>query len=165
MESKATSLKPFHLEEKKSGPKSTIQDATYRKWQQTLEANIRRNEDWVRVLNQTWNHNEDNLGMEARVGANAASAETLANHVLGILTYIATYAPNCLYRDITKRCSSVKEVWEKVRDWANLSSVSTGFHTYAQLQHSYDAKGDLSPNDFYFLLRDAAEDCLLVKNG
>ena len=165
MESKATSLKPFHLEDKKSGPKSTIQEATFQKWKQTLEANVRNNDKWSRVFKQTWDHGQENLGMLDREAPNAASAAQQAGDITAMLTYIATYAPNCLFRDITRRCSSVKEIWETVRDWANLSTTSSGFHTYAQLQQSYDPNGDMTPNDFFFLLRDAAEDCLLVRNG
>ena len=165
MESKASSLKPFHLEDKKSGPKSTIQEATFQKWQQTLEANIRNNDNWARVINQTWNHAQENLGMPGRAGPHAATPQQQRDHVMAMVTYIATYAPNCLFRDITKRCKSVKEIWAKTRDWANLSTTSSGFLTYAQLQQDYDPNGDMTPNDFYFLLRDAAEDCLLVNNG
>ena len=165
MENKATSLKPFHLEDKKSGPKSTIQEATFQKWKQTLEANVRHNDKWSGVFKLTWDHGQENMGMQARVAPNAASAAQQADYITAMLTYIATYAPNCLFRDITRRCSSVKEIWETVRDWANLSATSSGFHTYAQLQQSYDPNGDMTPNDFFFLLRDSAEDCLLVKNG
>ena len=80
MESKATSLKPFHLEDKKSGPKASIEDATFRKWQQTIEANLRRNDKWTRILNQTWDHDQENLGLVARAEP-AASAAELEGHV------------------------------------------------------------------------------------
>ena len=75
MESKATSLKPFHLEDKKSGPKSTIQEATFQKWKQTLEANVRNNDKWSRVFKQTCDHGQENLGMLDREAPNAASSQ------------------------------------------------------------------------------------------
>ena len=78
-----------------------------------------------------------------------------------MLEYISQYAPNCLYRDITERAMSLTAVWLLIRDWAGLKSTGCKQLAYWQLKRSYDPNGDLSPTDFFFLLRNSMQDCLL----
>ena len=79
-----------------------------------------------------------------------------------MLAYLAQYAPKALYRDITLRATSLSAVWTLVRQWAGLKSSGCKQHVYYQMKHTYEPNGDLTPNDFFFSLRNAKEDCLLL---
>ena len=79
-----------------------------------------------------------------------------------MLEYVSQYAPNALYRDITLRATSLAAVWTLVRDWAGLKTSGCKQHIYFTVKHSYDPSGDLTPTDFFFSLRNAKEDCLLL---
>ena len=79
-----------------------------------------------------------------------------------MLAYLAQYAPSVLYRDITIRSTSLDSVWTTIRQWAGLKASGCKHYTYYQLRESFDRNGDLSPNDFFFALRNGKEDCLLL---
>ena len=85
-----------------------------------------------------------------------------AKQVDPMLAYLAQYAPGVLYGDITQRATSLASVWEVIRQWAGLKSSGSKHYTYYQLKETYDRKEDLSYNDFFFALRNAKEDCLLL---
>ena len=83
-----------------------------------------------------------------------------------MLTYIAQYAPEVLFRDITKRSNSLAEVWRCVLEWANIKVAGSKHQEYNNLRNSYVHGSDkMSPNDFFYLLRNAKEDCLLTANS
>ena len=84
-----------------------------------------------------------------------------ALQVDAILEYIAQFAPGCLYRDITNRATSIKQVFETVREWAGLQSIGSCHQTYYQTKRSFKNDPESSPVDFYYELRNAKEDCLL----
>ena len=162
MASKAGQLKPFYLEDKKEGPSQSISDATFTKWQGSILSNIRKEDKWTPLISLTWSHKK-----ELNRGFTSNTAEAEAKQVDLMLAYIAQYAPSVLYRDITQRSTSLSSVWTVIRQWAGLKSSGCKHYTYYQLKENYDKNGDISHNDFFFSLRNAKEDCLLIarRNG
>ena len=101
MGDKSTSLKPFYLEVKKSGPKGGISETVYSKWQQVILANIKKEQRWIPytrpatvepATTPNWNTSEANHGLTADKCVD----------VEAMLTYVAQYAPSALHRDITR---------------------------------------------------------------
>ena len=162
MASKVGQLKPFYLEEKKEGPSQSISDATFTKWQGSILSNIRKEDKWTPFISRTWSHKK-----EPNRGFTSNTAEADSKQVDLMLAYIAQYAPSVLYRDITQRSTSLESVWTVIRQWAGLKSSGCKHYTYYQLKENYEKDGDVSHNDFFFSLRNAKEDCLLLarENG
>ena len=160
---KAATLKPFHLDEKKSCNK-TVSEATISKWKQVCLQNLRKEDRFQPYLELTWNVKQPNKNIRQEGDTNN-QAQARATIVDDMLTYIAQYAPEVLFRDITKRCNSLKEVWQCVLEWANIKVVGSKHQEYNILRNSYvhNAK-EMSPSDFFYLLRNAKEDCLLLAN-
>ena len=79
-----------------------------------------------------------------------------------MLEYVSQYAPNTLYRDITLRATGLAAVWTLVRDWAGLKASGCKQQVFFTVKHSHDHNGDITPTDFFFSLRNAKEDCLLI---
>ena len=157
--SKIGQLKPFMLEEKKEGPNNTISEVTANKWKGAILANIKKEEKWVSLIPRTWEQKKTvNRGL---TGTNAASKATQIDLML---EYVSQYAPNALYRDITKRATSLEAVWLLIRNWAGLKTSGCKQQSYFRIKHSYNSNGDLSTTDFFFSLRNAKEDCLLLSN-
>ena len=155
--SKIGQLKPFMIEEKKEGPTRSVSEVTANKWQGCMLANIRKEEKWNTLIEKTWKTKKtENRGIE---GAEAAATSAQVDLML---EYISQYAPNALYRDITLRATSLTAVWTLVRNWAGLKTSGCKQHTYYTVKHSFDPNGDLTPTDFFFSLRNAKEDCLLL---
>ena len=153
------SLKPFYLEEKKSGPKGEISETTFSKWQQVTLANIKKEANWLPYTVggvADWDVGADNRGLDT--AARCVQVEAM-------LTYIAQYAPSALHRDITRRANSLTEVWQLVKEWANIRSTGCKFQSYAHLRKSFKQNGDQTHNDFFYTLRNGMEDTLLEKDG
>ena len=145
------------IEEKKEGPSRSVSEVTANKWQGCILANIKKEEKWISLLDKTWKAKKNaNKGL-----AGADAAATCAQADL-MLEYVSQYAPNALYRDITLRAPSLAAVWTLVRNWAGLKTSGCKQHTYYTVKHSFDPNGDLTPNDFFFSLRNSKEDCLLL---
>ena len=160
MASKVGQLKPFYLEEKKEGPSQTISDATFTKWQGCILANIRKEDKWAPFLTRNWGKKKDqNRGFDSDTAAADAQQVDL------MLAYLAQYAPSVLYRDITQRSTSLSSIWTVIRQWAGLKASGCKHYTYYQLKENFDRNGDLSYNDFFFALRNAKEDCLLISGA
>ena len=155
MASKVGHLKPFYIEEKKEGPNQTVSDATFNKWQGSILANIRKEERWATVMTLTW---------QAKKVTNRGVTVENAQQIDLMLAYIAQYAPSVLYRDITQRATDLNSVWTLIRNWAGLKSSGCKHYVYYQLKQNYERNGDLSQNDFFFALRNAKEDCLLLSD-
>ena len=101
--SKVGQLKPFMIEEKKEGPNNSISEVTANKWKGSIIANIKKEEKWVALISQTWEPKKiTNRGL---TGNDAAAKATQIDLML---EYVSQYAPNALYRDITKRATSLK---------------------------------------------------------
>ena len=158
MASKIGQLKPFMIEEKKEGPQKSVSETTANKWQGCMIANIKKEEKWLPLLSpKTWQPKKTlNRGF---IGDEAVAN---ANQVDMLLEYVSQYAPNAVYRDITLRATSLDAVWLLVRNWAGLKTSGSKQQTYYQVKHSWDPNGDLTETDFYFQLRNAKEDCLLL---
>ena len=134
-----------------------MSEVTANKWQGCILANIKKEEKWISLLDKTWKAKKNaNKGL-----AGADAAATCAQADL-MLEYVSQYAPNALYRDITLRAPSLAAVWTLVRNWAGLKTSGCKQHTYYTVKHSFDLNGDLTPNDFFFSLRNSKEDCLLL---
>ena len=157
--SKVGQLKPFLIEEKREGPLNSISEATANKWIGNLTANIKKDEQWLPLVNRSWGKKKiSNRGFPA-------ADTTSANHVQNMLEYISQYAPNCLYRDITARATSLNDVWLLVRQWAGLKSSGCKQLVYFNIKKSFHNVQDTPPTDFYFALRNAKEDCLLLSEN
>jgi hypothetical protein len=157
MTTKVGQLKPFMIEEKKEGPNRSVSEVTANKWQGCITANLKKEEKWVPLLSKEWKPKKvTNRGL-----AEPDSAATCAQIDM-MLEYVSQYAPNALYRDITLRATSLTAVWILVRNWAGLKTSGCKQQTYYTVKNSYDPNGDLTPTDFYFSLRNAKEDCLLL---
>ena len=157
MAAKIGHLKPFMIEEKKEGPNQVVSETTANKWQGIILANIKKNETWIPLLNKDWK-----VKKVANRGFTGAQAAETAVQVDQMLEYLSQYAPNCLYRDITLRATSLSAVWILVRNWAGLKSSGCKQQVYYNVKHSFVTDGDTTPTDFYFTLRNAKEDCLLL---
>ena len=156
MARKATQLKPFLIEERREGPLNAISEATANKWQGNLTANIRKEESWLPLVNAVWSGKKTpNRGFPEDDTASS-------NSVQQMLEYVSQFAPNCLYRDITTRATSLNEVWLLVRNLAGLKSSGCKQLVYYNTKKSFTNVHDTPPNDFYFSLRNAKEDCLLL---
>ena len=79
-----------------------------------------------------------------------------------MLEYVSQYAPKALYCDITLRATSLTAVWTLVRNWVGLKTSVCKQNSYFTVKQSFDPNGDLTPTDFFFYLRNAKEDCLLL---
>ena len=115
MTEKAATLKPFHLDEARSGPEGSITEATFEKWKSVLVANIKKTTKWAPYVKNT-------ATWDPALQHHAQTSAELGDNVEAVLTYIATYAPSSLFRDITKRSISLESILSTVRDWANLAS-------------------------------------------
>ena len=155
--SKVGQLKPFMIEEKKEGPSRSVSEITANKWQGCMTANIKKEEKWVPLMTKTWQPKK--TASRGFTGASAADDNTQVDLML---EYVSQYAPNALYRDITLRATSLAAVWTLVRDWAGLKTSGCKQHVYYTVKRGYDPNGDLTPTDFFFSLRNAKEDCLLL---
>ena len=145
------------LEEKKEGASRTVSETTVNKWKGCMLANIKKEEKWIPFVTKTWKPKKiSNRGIEG----NSAAADSLLVDTL--LEYVSQYAPNALHRDITQRSTSLDDVWLLVRNWAGLKSSGCKQQTYYAIKHSFDPTGDLTTTDFFFTLRNAKEDCLLL---
>ena len=105
-------LKPLMIEEKKEGPNNTVSGVTANKWQGCMLANIKKEANRLPLIPLTW-------GPKKSTNRNFTGADAAANSskIDAMLNYLSQYAPNALYRDITKRATSLEAVWTLVRNW------------------------------------------------
>ena len=161
-------LKPFRIEDRKDA-NNRVSETTANKWKGSVLQNIRKEPRWVPLLDLVWRPKKvPNRGLEPRPAQEGppavpeVPAAAIAADVDSMLEYISQYAPNSLYRDITVRSTSLNNVWDTVRKWAGLKTAGCLHQSYWQVKRSFDPNGDITPTDFYFLLRNAKEDCLLL---
>ena len=149
-------MKPYKLDEKKIS-KPVLTSIDLAQWREIIVTNIKAEEDWLPFVDQTWGaHKVANRGL---VGDNAAAD---AVKLQRMLAYIASYAPSSVFRDITQRCLDLPQVWDIIRRWAGVTESSSKHLSYHRLKRAYDPAGSQSPQEFYFALRDAKEDCLIT---
>ena len=130
---KAGQLKPFMLEEKKDAHSRSVSEVTFNKWQGCMLANIKKEEKWLQLLSTTWQSKKT----ENR-GFTGADADSKATQVDMMLEYIAQFAPNHLYRDITNRATSLSAIWTLVRNWAGLKTSGCKQQTYYAMKTSFE---------------------------
>ena len=160
---KAVALKPFHLEEKK-GPNGIVSEATVAKWKQVCMQNLKKEDRFQPYYARAWDVKQADKGLRAE-GDNDDRARAKVTIVDDMLTYIAQYAPEVLFRDITRRCNSLEEVWTCIKEWANIKVTGSKHQQYHHLRDSYiHGSDEMTPNNFFHVLRNAKEDCLLLAN-
>ena len=127
--------------------------------------NLRKEDRFQEYFNLVWDVKLPNKNLQ-RDGDTDVVVRNRVTVVDDMLTYIAQYAPEVLFRDITKRCNSLTEVWQCVLEWANIKVSGSKHQEYSDLKDSYvHGSDEMSPNDFFYLLRNAKEDCLLTANS
>ena len=152
--------KPFHLVDRKAGPKNTVTETDICQFISVLESNIRLNDKWKTLYSCNWKpKNTDNRGFTGD------DKEDKAANVDSMLTYVASYTPPTLLRAIIQRSCSLGEGGDLVRKWAGVHISGLKLLGYSRLQNSWDPAGDTSPIEFFYILRDCMEDTLLVKDG
>ena len=160
MSSKIGQLKPFMIEDKKEGPTNSVSETTANKWKGCILANIKKEEKWLPHISTSWAQKK-----VPNRGFTGVDAATKCTQVDAMLEYISQYAPNALYRDITKQATSLEAIWTLIRNWAGLKTSGCKQQTYFKVKHSFDPNGELSTTDFFFFLRNAKEDCLLLSEN
>ena len=97
------------MEEKKEGPRNAVSEVTANKWQGCMLTNIKKEESWLPLVNETW---------QPKKITNRGKTAEIATKIDSMLEYISQYAPNCLYRDITLRATSLSGMWTLIHNWA-----------------------------------------------
>ena len=123
-------------------------------------ANIKKEANWLPLIPLTW-------GPKKSTNRNFTGADAAANSskVDAMLEYLSQYAPNALYRDITKRATSLEAVWTLVHNRAGLKTSGCKQQSYFKVKHSFVHSEENFLTDFFFALRDAKEDCLLISGA
>ena len=162
MTTKTPSNKPFHLVERKSGPKNSVSETDICQFIQILTTNIRLNDKWSPYTQHdaAWKPRKSpNRGF---VGAEAADK---SSNVDAMLSYVASYCPKHLLREITERSTSLKAVWSLLRKWAGIQPTGLKLLEYTRMQNMWDPSGDMNPAEYFYALLDTMQDVLLVRQG
>ena len=153
-------MKPYRLDDRKSS-KQSLTEIDLSQWKEVIVSNIKAEAEWKPLLNRTWKEKK----ITNRGFGDESGDEKDATNLDSMLTFIATYGPSSVFREITQRSTSMTEVWEVIRKWAGLRTSGSKHLTYSKLKRSYDPTSNQSPQEFYYALRDAKEDCLLLANS
>ena len=149
-------MKPFSLDARKV-TKPVLTDVDLAQWKEVIMANVKSEEDWVPLIGLEWkNYKAVNRGL--LVGDDLPGQ---ARKLQKMITFIATYAPSSLFKEITQRSTSLAAIWEVVRKWAGVRASSSKHLTYARLRLSFDPAGNQTYQELYYNLRDAKENCLI----
>ena len=149
-------MKPYRLDDRKAA-KPVLSNVDIAQWRDLIIANIKAEAEWRTLVTLTWGKKKvPNRGF---VGDDAAADAIKLDRML---TFIATYAPSTTFNEITTRCTSLKDIWDIIRRWAGVRQSGSKHLTYYQLRNAYDSTGIQSPQEFYFQLRDAKEECLIT---
>ena len=160
MANKTGIIKPFSIETL-ADDQGRVSDISVEKWQGNLLANMLRHDDWVKFVppgdSAAWRGKK--VANRGYVGDGAAAK---GRHLDAMLKYIAQFAPNCLYRDITERAITLVQIWNTVKDWAGVKSKGNFHQQYSEVRRSFKANPGETAVNFYYKLRNAQEDCLLL---
>ena len=147
-------LKSFRLNEQKDPGTNKIPEDLVSKWQNIIEANIKKNPDWLLFIigdKATWaQKKETNRGFE-----NSEDGKKHATIAEAVLMYIAQYAHGVLFTRILTLSTSMKHAFQIVRTWAGLATVGSSWKTYLDIRDSYK-EHETSVNDFYYELYEAS---------
>ena len=80
------------------------------------------------------------------------------------LSHISHYGPTHLYREINRDATSLKYIWDTIRDWAQIEITGKSHLTYYDVRRSYKLE-TISHQVFFHKLLHAKEDCLLTARG
>ena len=118
-------------------------------------AHIKAEANWLPLVNLEWDVKKvENRGLD---GDNAARD---AVRLEQMLTFIGMYAPSSVFKEITQRRKSLKDIWTIIRKWAGVSPSGSKHLAYYKLKMAFDPAGQ-AYQEFYYALRDAKEDCLI----
>ena len=121
--------------------------------------NIMKNKNFLSIINKTWK--KPSVTNRGLVGDDAA---TESKNIDAMLLHISHYGPAALKGDITKRSTSLSDVWKLIRTWAGLKSSGATLHAYYLARRSWDPETS-SATYFYYKLFNAMEDCMLLTTG
>ena len=152
-------MKPYTLDWKKS-QKPDLTEIDINQWREIVMTHARAEDNWGPIIN-TNKWDEKSVADRGYIGGQKADKAKYTNE---LLTYIATYAPVSLFNEITLRSKCLEDIWNVIRQWANLHAPSSKHLVYYRLKQAYDPNGNLSPQEYYYNLRDAMESSL-IKTG
>lgn len=148
-------MKPYRLDDRKS-VKHSLTEIDLSQWKEIILTHVKSENGWKPLLDITWGaKKEKDRGFTADDVDNALLVDNM-------LTFIATYGPASVFREITTRSTCMKDVWEVIRKWAGIRPSGSKHLTYAKLRRAYDPSSNQSPQEYFYALRDAKEDCLLL---
>ena len=154
--------KPYLLEDCKTSPHDKITEAEFERWKGVMHANIKKNPKFLPLLKITWgksttiNRNQEDDDTD--------SAADKATQIEALLAHLSHYGPAALQRDITRRCTSLENVWNTIRSWAGLKISGNNLLAYYQACQNYNPD-NISCTDYYYKLFNLKEDSLLIKDG
>ena len=90
-----------------------------------------KEEKWLPFVSQTLLSRK-----EKKHRLKGEKAESESNLTDGHLDYLAQYAPNALYRDITRHATSLEPIWVLVRKWVGLKTSGSKHHAYYKVKNS-----------------------------
>ena len=107
---KAATVKPFRLDECKSGPNGRVHEITVNKWKGMVLTSIRKEEKWIQFLPDTGTIKEWGPRKETDRSLDGDQKAANARHIDDMLEFVAQFAPSCLYCDITAKAKSLGAV-------------------------------------------------------
>ena len=155
------SSKLFNLDDRRRQTGRSITEVDVFQWKSTLLEELRKNAQFTNHLKSTsaWKPPKvTNRGFEG------ADAEAQSKQVDDLLTKIASYAPSCLVRAISKRTTCLEDIWSLVRDWAGIQTTGSKHLDYYRVKRSWKAEADESKQEFFYRLKDSMEDTLLLRS-
>ena len=159
MASKVTSKKPYLLEDCKTGPHNTISEPEYERWKGVPMDNMLKNKNFEPLVNLLWSqYSVLNRGLTTDTAAQTAK------EIDAMLQHISHYRPAAIQRFITRRATSLAEVWKSIRTWAGLKLSRAMLHVYNLAKRSYNPE-TITHTDFYYKLFNAVEDCMILLSG
>ena len=155
------SSKLFNLEERKRQTGRSITEVDVFQWKSTILEELRKNAQFTNHLKSTSTWKPPKV---ANRGFHGGDAETQSKQVDDLLTKIASYAPACLVRAISKRTTCLEDIWSLVRDWAGIQTTGSKHLDYYRVKRSWKVDDDESKQEFFYRLKDSMEDTLLLQS-
>ena len=155
------SSKLFNLDDRKRQTGRPITEVDVFQWKSTLLEELRKNAQFTNHLKSTSAWKSPKV---TNRGFQGAEAEAHSKQVDDLLTKIASYAPSCLVRAISKRTTCLEDIWSLVRDWAGIQTTGSKHLDYYRVKRSWKADADESKQEFFYRLKDSMEDTLLLRS-
>ena len=155
------SSKLFNLEDRKRQTGKATTEVDVFQWKSTLLEELRKNAEFTNHLKSTATWKPPKV---ANRGFGGAEPEKQSKQVDDLLTKIASYAPSCLVRAISKRTTCLEDIWTLVRDWAGIQTTGSRHLDYYRVKRSWKSDGDETKQEFFYRLKDSMEDTLLSRS-